>query len=174
MIQQNWQSVRDDYIKSTLTLKEICNKYGLKQSTLTSRIKKEGWRELKEITNEELENRTRRILNLSDRILDKVEEAIEEVASHIIKTKEKTKSVDYDDDRKKPLSETVSETEREEIIAGLIDTGSLKQLTATLKDVKDIHLGFTADSASNTDTNESGVIVIADVGAAKNAGDEAV
>lgn len=174
MIQYDWQSIQEDYVKSALTLRQICSKYGLKPGTLNSKIKKEGWRELKEITAEELENRTRRILNLSDRILDKVEQAIEEVADHIVKSKERSKSVDYDDAGKKLLNETVSETEREKIVASLIDTGSLKHLVATLKDVKDIHLGFTSNANSNDDSGESGVIMIADINSVPEEGVEAV
>lgn len=174
MIQINWQIIKQDYINSMLTLKEICDKHGVKMSTLTSKIRKEGWRELKEVTSEEMENRTRRILNLSDRILDKVSEAIDEVANHVVKTKEKTKEVAYDDELKKPLSETVSECEREEIVASLIDTGALKQLVATLKDVKDIHLGFAEGSTANEDGSENGVIMISDVKPVGGEGDAAV
>ena len=82
--------------------------------------------------------------------------------------------MDYDDAGKKLLNETVSETEREKIVASLIDTGSLKHLVATLKDVKDIHLGFTSNANSNDDSGESGVIMIADINSVPEEGVEAV
>ncbi len=171
MTHYNWQDIKDDYIKSTLTLKEICDKHGIKITLLNSKINKEGWRELKEISDEELENRTRRILNLSDRILDKVEKAIEEVSTHIIRTKEKTKDVSYDEETKKPLNECIRETEKEEVVECLVDTGSLKQLVATLKDVRDIQLGFSQDTSKTNDENESGVIMISDAPIHQNEGE---
>lgn len=108
-----------------------------------------------------MRERGERILEISDCLLDKIEKSIKELDRCVIKTKEKTKSVEYDSDLKKPISETVEETENIEIIEGMIDKMGLKQLVSTLKDIKDIHMSIS--SGESDDGEESGVILISDV-----------
>lgn len=115
------------------------------------------------INESEFELRQKRILEISDRILDKVDTALKEVDRSIIKIKEKEKTVEYDSELKKPISEKHSETEKVEIIDSVIDTASLKQIVATLKDVKDIHMGLMPQENTETDTEENGVILISDI-----------
>ena len=97
---------------------------------------------MQNINTEEFELRQKRILQISYSILNKVEAALNEVDRTVIKIKEKEKTVEYDGDLKKPISESISETEKVEIIDSVIDTSALKQIVATIKDVKDIHMGF--------------------------------
>lgn len=105
-------------------------------------------------------SREERILSISDSLLDKIEKSISELDRCIVKNKEKTKTVEYDYETKKPINEVVEEKEEIQIIDGMIDKGGLKQLVSTLKDIKDIHM-----SVSGTDTKEeeSGIILISDV-----------
>ena len=122
---------------------------------------------MEKINDTEFELRQKRILEISDRILDKVTKALTEV----IKTKEKEKIVEYDGDLKKPICEKNTETEKVEIIDSVIDTAALKQLVATLKDVKDIHMGFLNGETADEETGENGIIMISDVGNAPEEGD---
>ncbi|MBR3932626.1 MAG: hypothetical protein IKJ68_01775 [Clostridia bacterium] len=115
------------------------------------------------ITEADFEARQKRILEISDRILDKVDTALAEVDRSVIKIKEKEKIVEYDSDLKKPISEKHTETEKVEIIDSVIDTASLKQIVATLKDIKDIHLGFASKDESLQEDEENGIIVISDI-----------
>ena len=112
--------------------------------------------------------RQKRILEISDRILDKVDAALLEVDRTVMKIKEKEKIVEYDSDLKKPISERHTETEKVEIVDSVIDTSSLKQIVATLKDIKDIHVGFAAKEDDNTDDDENGVIMISDIKSEKD------
>lgn len=121
------------------------------------------------INQEEFEARQKRILEISDRILDKVDAALKEVDQTVMKIKEKEKIVEYDSDLKKPISERHTETEKVEIIDSVIDTSSLKQIVATLKDIKDIHMGFAAKDEDNEDSDENGVIMISGVDAEREA-----
>lgn len=109
---------------------------------------------------EEFLLRQKRILQISDSILNKVEAALSEVDRTVIKIKEKEKTVEYDGDLKKPISENISETEKVEIIDSIIDTSALKQIVATLKDVKDIHLGFLNGDSDGESEEDNGVIMI--------------
>lgn len=123
-------------------------------------------------TNIDFDIREKRILEISDKILDKVDHALKEVDRTVIKIKEKEKIVEYDSELKKPISEKNIETEKAEIVDSVIDTASLKQIVATLKDIKDIHMGFAAKDGENTDDEESGVIMISDIDASIKSGDE--
>lgn len=124
---------------------------------------------MQNINETEFELRQKRILEISDRILDKVDCALNEVDRSVIKIKEKEKVVEYDSELKKPITETVSETEKVEIIDSVIDTASLKQIVATLKDVKDIHLGFINRETNENENGENGVIMISDIKNAERA-----
>ena len=117
----------------------------------------------KDNLNEDFEQRQKRILDISDRILDKVSSALDEVDRTVIKVKEKEKIVEYDGDLKKPISEKYTENEKVEIIDSLIDTSSLKQIVATLKDIKDIHNGFCGKNNQSDDEEENGIILISDI-----------
>lgn len=121
---------------------------------------------------EEFLLRQKRILQISDSILNKVEAALGEVDRTVIKIKEKEKTVEYDGDLKKPISENISETEKVEIIDSIIDTSALKQIVATLKDVKDIHLGFLNGDSNGESEEDNGVIMISGLEAHKEDGEK--
>ncbi len=111
--------------------------------------------------NESFVSREERILSISDSLLDKIEKSIAELDRCIVKNKEKTKTVEYDYDTKKPINEVVEEKEDIKVIDGMIDKMGLKQLVSTLKDIKDIHMSITGDTPA--DEEEAGVILISDV-----------
>ncbi len=106
-------------------------------------------------------SREERILSISDSLLDKIEKSIAELDRCIVKNKEKTKTVEYDYDTKKPVNEVVEEKEDIKVIEGMIDKMGLKQLVSTLKDIKDIHMSITGDTPADED--EAGVILISDI-----------
>ena len=108
------------------------------------------------------ETREERILHISDRLLTKIEKSIDEIDRCIVKTKERTKNVEYDSDLKKPVSETLSEKENVEIVEGMIDKMGLKQLVSTLKDIKDIHLSFREGGISD-DEDDKGIIILGEI-----------
>lgn len=106
------------------------------------------------------QDREKRILDISDKLLDKIEKSISEIDRCIIRTKERTKNVEYDFDLKKPVNESIEEKENIDIIEGMIDKMGLKQLVSTLKDIKDIHSSL---AETEDDDEESGVIVLGEV-----------
>ena len=136
-----------DKEKDMISENEICEEFKTEYEKITS--------------DEANEERMAKILNLSDRMLEKLSYAIDELS--LCETKEKTriKEVEYDDEYKKPLKETNTEIEKSEIAETLIDTGALKQLVSTLKDIKDIQQSFI--KSDSDEESESGVIVISEV-----------
>ncbi len=162
------EQAKNDYITTDMNLSQISKKYRIGYSTLRYHAKKDNWKKNTEYKfNKESycedcdEKRQKRILELSDMLLDKIEKSITEIDRCIIKTKEKTKTVEYDCDLKKPVNESVEETENIEIIDGMIDKMGIKQLVSTLKDIKDIHLGLLNDE--HDDSEDSGVIILGDI-----------
>ena len=105
--------------------------------------------------------REERILELSERMLEKISSAIDELSLYQAKEKERVKEVEYDEENKKVIKETNVESEKIDVVESLIDTGALKQLVSTLKDIKDIHMGLC--KSSDSDEEESGVIMISPV-----------
>ena len=106
-------------------------------------------------------DREKRILDISDKLLDKIEKSITEIDRCVIKTKERTKNVEYDFDLKKPVNECIEEKENIDIIEGMIDKMGLKQLVSTLKDIKDIHTCLNEEKT--TDEDDNGIILLGDI-----------
>ena len=106
--------------------------------------------------------RFEKILNLSDRMLEKISRALDEVDICVIKDKKRVKKVEYDDEMKKPLKETYTEKETVRTEKSTVDTSALKQLVSTLKDIRDIQAAVHYGSESSEE-DENGVILISDI-----------
>ncbi len=122
------------------------------------------------MNDKEFEERQRRILELNDRILDKVESALADIDRSVLKLKEKQRTIEYDAELKKPIFEEVTESEKVEIIDSVIDTSALKQLVATLKEVKDINAALMANSEDALEKSENGVIMLSAIDEALSGG----
>lgn len=56
--QYDWAEVKKDYIENGLTFTEICKKYGMVYSTIDRKVKREGWRKLREKIAIKVEEKT--------------------------------------------------------------------------------------------------------------------
>jgi len=158
---KNWDSLRQEYISSAVSYRDLCRKHGVSYGALAKVAASEGWHRQRLQNEENAVSREERILAISDRLLDKIEKSISELDRCIVKNKERTKTVEYDCDTKKPLTETVEEREDIKVIDGMIDKMGLKQLVSTLKDIKDIHLSIT--DSDEAEEENAGIIVLSDV-----------
>lgn len=156
----DWNTIREDYLRSSLSYRDLCRKYDVKYASLAKIASTEGWHRKKTGVENTSLSREDRILEISDRLLDKIEKSITELDRCIVKNKEKTKTVEYDYDTKKPINEVVEEKEDIQIIEGMIDKMGLKQLVSTLKDIKDIHLSMSGETEGE---EENGIIMLSDV-----------
>lgn len=77
-----------------------------------------------------------RIEALSESLIAKLERAVEELDCYVIKSSRREKTIEYDDDGKKPLYEELVEKEEIEIKKGVIDRSGLKQLISALNELK--------------------------------------
>lgn len=75
-------------------------------------------------------------------VFEKLRQAIQEVDTHLITTTTKTKVIEYNLEQKpdKPTKEILTETEENHAVKGVVDRQGLKQITAILKELKDISL----------------------------------
>ena len=150
----SWLQIRLEYETTNTSYRKIADKHGVSFNTLKGRAKRENWAKSKEDTHHKIttktlqktvvkiaekeSNRSLRILNISDKLADKIEEAVEQLESYIVTNKVKTKTITYDPKALKPSKEVVVEEETKNIFSGIIDKQGLKQLTAALRDIKEI------------------------------------
>jgi len=170
MADVNWLTIKNEYINTTISYRKLAEKYSVSFATLRVRAQKEDWvaqkkaqqhkvstkvaqRTADAIVKKEV-NRIEKINSLADTLLGKLEEATGQLNNHLIANKRKTKVIEYKDPVAigKPTKEVIEENEEKLFIAGDIDRTGLKQLTAALKDLKDIQIA--TESVANENNSE--------------------
>ncbi len=73
---------------------------------------------------------------LTLKLIEKIDRAIEELDSYTLTKHTKEKSVEYDDEGKKAVFETVVETEEVSIVKGTVNTSDLKTIAAAIKELR--------------------------------------
>lgn len=136
----DWELLRREYGRGS-TAAVLSRQYGIPESTLRGRIKRENWKKIEpeqDMTQktyvekeEPRSERLRRVDALADSMLTCLERAVEELDTVTRSVKEKVKKEDGSD-------VTVDYTQILLEERGIIDRGGLKQLTGVLKDLKDV------------------------------------
>ena len=138
----DWQAIKTEYITTDTSYRKLAQKYGVNYTTICQRSKAEKWiDQRKQHQNETLTKtiskiserqacKLARIEGITDRLLEKLEQAVGELDLEIIKRKTKV------DDG---LTETTTET-MEAVEGGIVDRAGLRHLTAALKDLKEIQM----------------------------------
>lgn len=138
----DWQKIKTEYITTDTSYRKLAQKYGVRYATLQARAKEEKWTALRDqyrtstvsktiskISNQQA-RKMARIEGITDRLLDKLEQAVGELDLEIIKRKTKV-----DDGITEVTTETVEAVE-----GGIVDRTGLRHLTAALKDLKEIQM----------------------------------
>ena len=160
----NWVKMRNEYITSDLSYRKLCDKYGTTVSHMRARAKRENWvaeraeyrKKLHRKTIEQTAQanaraevkRIERIGSITDRLLDKLEKAVDELEISLFIDTEKTKSQTYDDEGnriEKEYTEQIPKTHRT-----IIDKSGLKQLASTLKDLKEVQKAINGPDEAET------------------------
>jgi len=167
----DWIALKNEYVNTDISYRKLAEKYGVSFPTVRDRAKKEKWAEEKAaqrhkvvtVTSQKIAavtikkevDRVTRIINLADRLSDKLEESIEQLDTYIVRNKVKVKEVEYNDETAigKPTREVITETETVEVEQGNIDRQGLKLLTAALKDLKEIQTSSEVDKTEEEDDN---------------------
>lgn len=185
----DWQKIRREYITGTATYRELAAKYGVGQSTLFARASKERWVEQREQhqsktaanalekISKQQSDRAARIDRLADKLLDKIEKAIDELNLQMCEHSTKEKIIEYNNLERpdKPTREVITETHTLEEVTSIVDRQGIRQLTAALADLKEIKMvkskadeeeqaariaALKAKAASDDDDEETGVILL--------------
>ena len=153
----SWVEIEHEYVtdisRKPCSLEDLAKKYSISIQTIMDQSAKGKWsdkrREYKEDTKKKaLEkssdadaDRIVRLLSIADKAAEKAEQALGELEQYVVKDKKKVRTVEYKDDTAigKPTKEVIDETERVNIASGPVDRLGLSQVTAALKNIKELY-----------------------------------
>ena len=152
------EGAKAEYIAGDTSYRKLAEKYGVTLSALRSVAQQEEWVKLRararHKANTEIVRsvgktkakktlkRLDRIFGLTDRLLDKLEQAIGELDVQLCKNVEKIKTIEYQNDQRpdKPTKETIREEEKILEVKTIIDRGGIKAIASALRDIKEIQM----------------------------------
>ena len=151
----DWKKVKTEYITDDASsYTKLSEKYGISRSTIANRAGREGWAKEKERYHNELVTKTiasvgkkqldkmARIQDVTDKLLAKLERAIDELDLQIVKNVHRTKVIEYNNYERpdKPTKEVVDETEEIGEFTTIIDRAGLKAVASALRDIKEVQM----------------------------------
>lgn len=154
MAKYDWKQLEKEYILSDYkSVSAFLKDKGIKQSGSTKKSTK-GWKEKKvlkedkkgtkiieKVIEKESDIEAQQIVDIKSIANDlalNIIQANKELNMHLVRNKNKTKTVQYDYQCNKPSKETIDEKEEIKSYIDIIDRQGLKQLTSALKDLNDI------------------------------------
>ena len=154
----DWKRIKAEYIAGGTSYRKLAEKYNVSFSTLRKVAAKEQWTELRnkagakrdtEIINSVGEQEAKkaidtlsRVSDLTDKLLDKLEQAITELDIQLYKDVVKTKVIEYNNTERpdKPTKETIHEEEKVIECRTIVDRSGLKAIASSLRDIKEIQM----------------------------------
>lgn len=154
----DWQAIKTEYITTDTSYRKLADKYGVSRVQIGNVGRDEGWVELRRqhLANtltktlnaaaDQSAQRYTRIMEATDRLLDKIERAIDELDITLATDVKKTKTIEYNNAHRpdKPTREVVDEVTTIRQTVTIIDRGGLKAISSALKDLKEIQMLRTA------------------------------
>lgn len=148
----DWKKIRTEYITTDISYRKLGEKYGVNYSVIGARAREEGWVEQRtqfrnkthtktmEKISEKQAKQAAKIGDLADKLLVKLEQAIDELDQTMVTHKTKTRDIQYGDSRApgKPTKEVIKEEEQLLAVDAVVDRGGLRLLTAALKELQAI------------------------------------
>ena len=154
----DWHAIKTEYITTDISYRKLAEKYGINYKVIADRGKSEKWGKLRsqyrdktltttidKISKKEAK-RCERLMSAADRLLAKVERAIEELDITLATDVTKTKSIEYNNDLRpdKPTKEIVEEKTEIRQVVTIIDRSGLKAISSALRDIKEVQMLKTA------------------------------
>ena len=151
----DWKQIKTEYITDESTsYRKLAEKYGIPLGTLYKRAKKENWVSLRKQSGDRRVAKTlsafekkqaqklSRIQDITDKLLDKIERAVDELDVQLYKSVVKTKEIEYDNIERpdKPTKETIHEEERVLEVKTIVDRTGLKDIAAALRSIKEVQM----------------------------------
>lgn len=190
----DWLAVKTEYITdSSATYRNLAEKYGVPKTNLERRAKKEGWVSLRRQAEDKAVARAvsayekkqakkmEQIDRIANKLLRKIEKAVEELDLQIVTSVNKTKVIEYNNDKRpdKPTKETITEKTELGTIHTIIDRQGVRVLASALRDLKEakgilspievrekeaqIDAARARLPETNNEDEQGGVIVLSDV-----------
>lgn len=165
----DWLKLKNEYINGNISYRKLAEKYDVSFNTLQKKARKEKWFAKRKEQHDKITTKTRqktaekiaekeanritRIENATDRLLEKIEKATEQLDQFIVTNRAKQKEIKYVNNKAgfgKPKKEIIQEIEHKEVVkTDFIDRNGIKNITSALKDLKDIQLSVLEDKESN-------------------------
>lgn len=147
----DWDAIKTEYVTTDLSCRELALKYGCAGISVRRRAAEEKWTQLRrqfrsrtvESAVEQISDRqAQQIASLTGTLMDKLEQAAQELDLHAVRHVEKVRKIEYGDGEcpDKPTKETVCQKERLVKEKSVIDRRGLKQLTSALRDLKEVQM----------------------------------
>lgn len=150
----DWTAIKAEYITTQTSYRKLAEKYGVSRDLVADKGKEEEWVELRrqhsakilskavEKNSQKKADQLARIDRVTDRLLTKIERAVDELDIHLATNTRKEKVIEYDNQLRpdKPTKETITEVEEILQVASIIDRAGLRQITAALRDIKEIKM----------------------------------
>ena len=150
----DWQAIKTEYITTDTSYRKLAKKHDIHYKVISERGKNEGWVELRsqyqdktltktldKISNKSADKMAR-IDTLADKLLEKLEQAITELDLQLYRHTDKTKVIEYNNERRpdKPTKEIIHEEEKLLETKSIVDRQGLKQIASALKDIKEVKM----------------------------------
>jgi hypothetical protein len=151
----DWTRIKTEYITTDKSsYRKLSEKYEIPLGTIYKRAKKENWVELKKQSYDKKVAKTvasvetnqvkklERILSITDKLLDKIEMAVEELDIQLCKKTEKVKEIEYNNYERpdKPTKEIIHEVEEITEIRSIIDRKGVQELASAIKSLKEVQM----------------------------------
>lgn len=151
----DWKQIKTEYITTDKSsYRKLAKKYDIPIGTLQKRAKKEKWPELKKqsgdrtvaktitVIEERQVDKLKRIQEITDKLLNKIEKAVDELDIHLAKKTIKTKEIEYSNYERpdKPTKETINEVEEIIDYHSIIDRKGVQELSAAIKNLKEVQM----------------------------------
>lgn len=154
----DWKAIKTEYITGDISYRKLAEKYAVSFSSLEKKARADGWAEQKRQYCDKLEttvvkelgkkdvkktvDKLKRVSDLTDKLLDKLEKAIEELDTQFVKDVVRTKTIEYNNELRpdKPTKETIHEEEKIIEVRTIIDRSGLKAISSSLRDIKEIQM----------------------------------
>ena len=151
----DWNAIRQEYITDeSSSYRKLAEKYGVSVDAIYKRSKAENWQEqrkqlkdktltksIEKISNQRADKMAR-VMDITDKLLDKLERAVDELDIHLVTKAIKVKEIEYNNDLRpdKPTKETITETEKILESRLIVDRAGLKAIASSLRDIKEIQM----------------------------------
>ena len=154
MAKYDWKELEKEYILSDYkSVSAFLKEKNIKATGNTNKQTK-GWKEKKakkeqkkgkktieKVIEKESEKEAQKIVDIKSIANDlalNIIKANTQIETYLVKNKQKTKKVTYDNKTQKPSTETITEKESIDTVQGIVDKQGLKMLASALKDINEI------------------------------------